>query len=143
MFCRGSWACSTPRMTRGPFDAVERHIEGEIARIVDSPKPIIVGPWLSEVGFEILYWIPLLRWIKERFGLDPERVVVVSRGGTQRWYEGCWSLSGRLRLHLLRPLCRDQRGAMADGAQSKAAVRHALDEDIIAWARERGGYRPM
>ena len=31
-----------------------------------KPGPILVGPWLSEVGFELLYWIPLLRWIKEQ-----------------------------------------------------------------------------
>jgi hypothetical protein len=45
------------------FRAVERHIEGEIKRIVDKPGPILVGPWLSEVGFELLYWIPMLHWI--------------------------------------------------------------------------------
>ena len=25
-------------------------------------EPILVGPWLGEVGFELLYWIPFLRW---------------------------------------------------------------------------------
>ncbi len=27
-------------------------------------RPIIVGPWLSETGFELLYWIPFLAWAK-------------------------------------------------------------------------------
>ena len=27
-----------------------------------SGRPIILGPWLSETGFELLYWIPFLAW---------------------------------------------------------------------------------
>jgi hypothetical protein len=45
-----------------------------------------VGPWLSEVGFEILYWIPLLNWLAERNGLTPDRLVAVTRGGAGGWY---------------------------------------------------------
>lgn len=51
-----------------------------------SRKPIIVGPWLSETGFELLYWIPFLAWAKAYGHLDPERLVVVSRGGAAPWY---------------------------------------------------------
>jgi hypothetical protein len=57
-----------------------------LAKIADSDKPIIVGPWLSEVGYELLYWIPLVRWARETYGLAPDRVVVVSRGGVKSWY---------------------------------------------------------
>ena len=51
-----------------------------------SGSPIIVGPWLSETGFELLYWIPFLAWAKAYGNLDPERMVVVSRGGAKPWY---------------------------------------------------------
>ena len=51
-----------------------------------SDSPIIVGPWLSETGFELLYWIPFLAWAKAYGNLDAERMVVVSRGGAQPWY---------------------------------------------------------
>ena len=78
--------------TPGAYAAADRYIEDEIKRVVRKPGPIIVGPFLSEVGFELLYWIPLLRWIKDKWQVDPERLVVVSRGGTALWYEG---LSGR------------------------------------------------
>lgn len=57
-----------------------------LARVAKSEKPIIVGPWLSEVGFELIYWIPMVRWAREHYGLDPERFVIVSRGGVQAWY---------------------------------------------------------
>ena len=51
-----------------------------------SGRPIILGPWLSETGFELLYWIPFLAWAKAYGNFDPERLVVVSRGGAAPWY---------------------------------------------------------
>ena len=63
-------------------------VEREIDDIVNSESTIVVGPWLSEVGFETLYWVPFLRWVKAAFRVDPSRVVAVSRGGVASWYEG-------------------------------------------------------
>jgi len=63
-------------------------VEREIDDIVDRGQTVVVGPWLSEVGFETLYWVPFLRWVKAAFRLDPSRVVAVSRGGVASWYEG-------------------------------------------------------
>ena len=51
-----------------------------------SGQRIVVGPWLTEVGFELLYWIPFVRWLQTTFELEPERLVVVSRGGVASWY---------------------------------------------------------
>ncbi len=61
-------------------------IEREIEAIVGSAETVIAGPWLSEVGYETLYWIPFLRWVRQAFRLAPERVVAVSRGGVASWY---------------------------------------------------------
>jgi hypothetical protein len=58
------------------------------ARIKKSSGPIIFGPWVSEIGFELLYWIPFLRWFSEQHSIDPRRVIVVSRGGAELWYAG-------------------------------------------------------
>jgi hypothetical protein len=63
-------------------------VEREIDEVVNSGRRIVVGPWLSEVGFETLYWLPFLRWVKVAFRLDASRVVAVSRGGVSSWYEG-------------------------------------------------------
>jgi hypothetical protein len=48
--------------------------------------PIIVGPWLSEIGFEVLYWVPWLRWAVRFAGLRAEDLYIVSRGGARSWY---------------------------------------------------------
>src|SRR5262245_38172770 len=31
-----------------------------------SKRPVIIGPWTGEVGFELLYWVPFVRWAVER-----------------------------------------------------------------------------
>lgn len=49
---------------------------------------VLAGPWLAEVGYELLYWIPFLRWAtREDPGLA-DRLVAVSRGGVASWYAG-------------------------------------------------------
>jgi hypothetical protein len=51
-----------------------------------SNEPVIVGPFTGEVGYELLYWIPFVRWAAETYGLMPDRLIVVSRGGVRDWY---------------------------------------------------------
>jgi hypothetical protein len=63
-----------------------RRATQELSAIVASGKPIVAGPWLGEVGFELLYWSPFLRWCAERFAIEPARLLVISRGGTATWY---------------------------------------------------------
>ncbi|HEY5616576.1 MAG TPA: hypothetical protein VIK60_01450 [Vicinamibacterales bacterium] len=73
---------------REQFDMLhaEWRIGRELAALARGRRPIIAGPWLSEVGFEVLYWIPFLRWLEDRYRVDRERVIAVSRGGVSSWY---------------------------------------------------------
>jgi hypothetical protein len=57
-----------------------------IERAVRGDGPIVAGPWNGRVAFELLYWIPLLNWLTAVAGVDPDRVVAVSRGGVETWY---------------------------------------------------------
>src|SRR5687767_6209700 len=61
-------------------------IERDLEAIARGTHTIVAGPWLGEVGFELLYWVPFLRWFTGRFQVDPQRMLVVSRGGTSSWY---------------------------------------------------------
>ena len=63
-----------------------------LQRLSERQTPVIVGPWVSELGFELLYWIPFLNWVKATYPLHAERLIVVSRGGCASWYRG---LGGR------------------------------------------------
>jgi len=59
----------------------------DLGKLAAGSDTIVVGPWLGEVGFELLYWVPFLRWFAETFRVAPQRLLIVSRGGTAPWYE--------------------------------------------------------
>jgi len=54
-------------------------------QIASSGKPVVIGPWTGEVGFELLYWIPFLEWVRTRWDIRA-RELVISRGGVESWY---------------------------------------------------------
>ena len=64
----------------------ELRIERQIAAVARGTAPIIAGPWLGEVGYEALYWVPFLRWFEDAHRVAPERVIALSRGGVDAWY---------------------------------------------------------
>jgi DNA-binding phage protein len=49
--------------------------------------PILCGPWRSEVGYEILYWLPFLHCFLKTYGIDPARMIAIGRGGSAAWYQ--------------------------------------------------------
>lgn len=67
--------------------------KGRMARLTSdvnaalaTGRQIVVGPWTSEVGFEVLYWVPFVRRLLDNAGVPPEQVTIISRGGTREWY---------------------------------------------------------
>jgi hypothetical protein len=120
----------------------EWQIEREIAAVARGRGPIIAGPWLSEVGFEVLYWIPFLRWFEDRYRVDRERVVAVSRGGVADWYRDVAGAYVEIFDHIDPPTFAarnaGRREQHEDGGQKQTAVS-GLDEDLIAAARRAAG----
>ena len=116
-------------------------VDRELAQIARDPRPIVAGPWLGEVGFELLYWVPFVRWFVERYDVDPARLVAVSRGGAATWYEPFASRS----YDVLAFMAADEFRARNDernhrcGEQKQLAIA-PLDEDILtAVRREQAG----
>jgi hypothetical protein len=70
-----------------PLAAGRSYVDAELKRLAAHKGPILVGPWLSEVGYELIYWLPFLRWAIERHGLDPARLIPMTRGGAGIWYQ--------------------------------------------------------
>jgi hypothetical protein len=66
--------------------AGDRRFTRRVEEILRHSCPIIVGPWTGEVGFELIYWLPFVRWVIETYQIPRERLLVVSRGGTAPWY---------------------------------------------------------
>jgi len=61
-------------------------LERRLGDLLDGEGPVLVGPWLAEIGPELVYWIPFLRWVVARFDVDPSRLTAISRGGVASWY---------------------------------------------------------
>ncbi len=70
------------------FYRTEWQIERDLDAMVGRGRLLVAGPWISEVGFETLYWIPFLHWVKTAFRIPEDRIVAVSRGGVASWYQG-------------------------------------------------------
>ena len=64
----------------------ERRLHRRLERVSKTDRPVLVGPWSGEVGFELLYWVPFVTWVLRKARVAPERIVIVSRGGPRSWY---------------------------------------------------------
>jgi hypothetical protein len=115
-------------------------IDSSIAQLARGTSPIIVGPWLAEVGYEVLYWIPFLRWLQDAHGIPSDRFVVVSRGGMESAYAG---IAGRYvdLFDLTTPhdlaTRNQQRRAAAEGGGQKQSASSTLDDELLAMVRAR------
>lgn len=121
---------------------VEWQIERDIAAVARGRQPIVAGPWLSEVGFEVLYWIPFLRWFEDRYRVDPARVVAISRGGVAGWYGDVAGRYVEIFDHI-DPAAFAARNAQRrerdESGGQKQTTSGALDEELIAAARREAG----
>jgi hypothetical protein len=127
------------REERAREHAAFRHevaeVEREIAALAAGRGPIVVGPWLAEVGYEVLYWIPFLRWLVDAHGISRERVIAVSRGGLEAMYD---ELAGRYVdiFDLMTPqelaAANAHRQAQHEGGGRKQTGASALEADLVA-----------
>lgn len=117
-----------------------REVCRQVSRLARSKKPIVVGPWLSEIGFEILYWIPFLHWAKVYGGLPERRLWVVSRGGVADWYRyftpNYIEAFDEYTPEQFAALNEDR---IADQGELKHRELARLDEQLIEVARRRIG----
>ena len=113
----------------------EAELIRDLTRAARGSGPIVVGPWLSEVGFEVLYWVPFLRWCLVRFGIDPARLIVISRGGPAGWYGGLHARYVEI-FDLITPAefkaRNDER--IAETRLQKQVVISGFERDLVARA---------
>jgi hypothetical protein len=122
----------------------EWQVERDIAAVARGRGPIIAGPWLSEVGFEVLYWIPFLRWFEDRYRIDPARVIAISRGGVGGWYGDLAARYVEIFDHLspeeFGRRNRERHQREEAGGQKQTTIG-PLDDALIAAARSTAGVK--
>lgn len=89
-----------------------------LQRLKHSTAPILIGPWIGEVGFETLYWLPFLTYLRQAYGLKKERLIAVTRGGAGYWYDAAHSIE----LYDYVPI-KDLRLALADAFQKTKSMK--------------------
>jgi hypothetical protein len=118
-------------------------VERDIARLAKGSDTIVVGPWLSEVGYEVLYWVPFVRWIQLRFQIPAERLVVVTRGGAAAWYSDITPRAVEL-FDLMTPedyAAGNARRSADDRGTVKQFGVSTMDQDIVAEVTRQTGER--
>ena len=111
------------------WNRTEWQVERELAALTASDGPLIVGPWLAEVGYEILYWIPFLRWVRLAYRVDTSRVIAISRGGVGAWYDGIAGRYAEMWDHI-EPAEFARRNAQR--AELKQMTSSPLEQDLVA-----------
>ncbi len=120
-----------------------RRTDLQLARAGRRSGPVLVGPFVGEIGFELLYWIPLLRGLLARHGILPERVTAISRGGAEPWYsdiaEGYIDVLDLLSPEQYARRLEQRRTTIGDSKQLTSAE---LDVELLDGARQRLGEAP-
>jgi hypothetical protein len=119
----------------------EWRVERDIARAVSGADPIIVGPWLSEVGYEVLYWIPFVRWVQSQYDIPRDRLVVVTRGGAAAWYSDITSNAVEL-FDLMSPeeyAAGNAQRSIEDRGTLKQFGISLMDQRVVAEVQRRIG----
>jgi hypothetical protein len=120
---------------------VEQRVKSALSRAAASGRPIIAGPWISEVGYEAMYWVPFLHWAADRYGVTPDRLIAISRGGTQSWYDGLAARYVEI-FDLMEPRDFERRAAERRAAgDQKQMDASTLDQEIVRAACDRLGVR--
>ncbi len=113
-------------------------LQRDLTAMAARPAPIVAGPWLGEVGFELLYWVPFLRWFAERFQVSAERLIVMSRGGTASWYRPCAARYVDVFDEVTPDTFRDQHDArVRDLGEQKQTRVTAFDRTLVDAAARR------
>jgi hypothetical protein len=115
-------------------------VDRRLARLAAAGRPIALGPWLGEVGFELLYWVPFVRWFAERYDVTPDRLIAVTRGGASSWYAPIASRSFDA-LTVVGPddfRVKNSERTRRIGEQKQVRVT-ALEEDLLAMVRRAEG----
>jgi hypothetical protein len=120
---------------------IERRVKRVLARAASHRGTIVAGPWTSEVGYEVLYWIPFLHWAVDYYGVRPERVVALSRGGTQAWYGGIATRYVEI-FDLITPQeFADHASARRERGDQKQMAPSDFDREMVRVATDQLGIR--
>jgi hypothetical protein len=99
--------------------------------LASTSKPIVIGPFRSELGFEVLYWLPLLNWALKTYGISEDRCIALSRGGMGAFYPA----KHHVDLYALRSVDEVRR----ENATDYESTRLQKQTVVTAWDKQVAG----
>lgn len=117
-----------------------RRAERAVAKAGRDGSPVLLGPFLGEIGYELEYWIPFLRRLLHEHGVAPEQATAMTRGGAALWYRDVAANELDV-LQLLSPeeylpRLEERRSEAGDLKQLRVG---RFDRELVGLARERLG----
>jgi hypothetical protein len=114
--------------------------ERALRRAGRTGEPVLLGPFLGEIGYELLYWLPFVRRALREAGVDRDRTTVVTRGGAGLWYADVAAHAVDV-LELVPPesflgRLEERRSAAGDAKQLRV---EAFDRELVERALARTG----
>jgi hypothetical protein len=117
-----------------------RSAERSLRRAASTGEPLLVGPFLGEIGYELEYWIPFMRRELHRHEIPPQQVTVMTRGGAALWYrdfaEGELDILELMPPERYLPALEARRARAADLKQLRV---DRFDRELLALAERRLG----
>lgn len=105
-----------------------RVVRAYLRYLASTSKPIVLGPFRSELGFEVLYWMPFLQWAQKKYGIKPDRCLALSRGGMGALYPAAKHVD----LYALRSIDEVRLENLADAERRKIQKQTT----VTVWDRE-------
>jgi glycosyltransferase involved in cell wall biosynthesis len=129
-----------PELDGIPAASAVQAVHDELERLRKTDGPIFLGPWVGEVGYELLYWIPFLNWALSTHGIDRRRLIAVSRGGARPWYRHLTTeYVDVFSLFSLEEYRQANEARWDKAGHQKQYRAEQMDLDILQRARERMG----
>ncbi len=128
------------QLSRAISERGAARLAADLRAMAQSGRPVIIGPWLGEVGFELLYWVPFLAWACREAGFTAEQLHVVSRGGTGEWYRELTPQYSDV-FDFIEPdeFRRRNRARLEQLGEQKQIVATDLERDLVARLSARDG----
>ena len=125
------------RMLGDDLAAASDRLMRILSKFESRPGPVMLGPWLGEVGFEVLYWIPFMRWVHANFPGLRGRMIAVTRGGVRSWYHPI--ISDYVEIYDHTPPEEVFEKRIRDGIPDKQKKRKdvPLENEIMSFALQR------
>ena len=114
--------------------------ERSLRRAARTGEPLLLGPFLGEIGYELEYWIPFIRRELHRHRISAQQATVMTRGGAALWYrdfaDGELDILGLMPPERYLPALEARRARAGDLKQLRV---DPFDRKLVALAEQRLG----